>query len=197
MNFISDTKILNIQNRQDICTIRYITTVIKIRTILFALLTLSARVDEDTKNLANNAYKKRSTKKVKEDLEQSKRLKNILQIALAPFYKEIAQNNRQHYTAVLNRSIELFAIDDNWDRISSKLESNSDEMDDLYTEKTDEESEYQSKALNYVQVILGISVLFDIFRNILPSDSPLLTPILQIISWAALIVLVFIIVILF
>ena len=135
-------------------------------------------------------------RKLKENLEQSKRLKNILQIALAPFYKEIAQNNRQHYTAVLNRSIELFAIDDNWDRISSELESNSDEMDDLYTEKTDEESEYQSKALNYVQVILGISVLFDIFRNILPSDSPLLTPILQIISWAALIVLVFIIVIL-
>ena len=85
---------------------------------------------------------------------------------------------------MLNRSIELFAIDDNWDRISSQLESNSDEMDNIYTEKTDEESEYQSKALNYVQVILGISVLFDIFRNILPSDSPLLTPILQIISWA-------------
>ena len=39
-----------------------LTTVIKIETILFALLTLSARVDEDTKNLANNAYKKRSTR---------------------------------------------------------------------------------------------------------------------------------------
>ncbi len=134
----------------------------KIRTIAFAMIALNSQLDLNLRNLADEQYVKKPIKQIKDDLDKTTRLKNMLQILLAPFFTDISRSNRQHYTSVLQRAVTLNDIDGIWERISQKIESSSHELSSIYDEKQEETTKKQEKALGMVNLILSAGIVFDI-----------------------------------
>ncbi len=142
----------------------------KIRTIAFAMIALNSQIDLNMRNLADKEYVKKPLKEIKNDLEKTTRLKNMLQILLAPFFTDISRSNRQHYTSVLSRAVSLNDIDGVWNRISQKIEATSHDLSAIYDEKQDETEKKQEKSLGMVNLILSAGIVFDIVGYIVTSD---------------------------
>lgn len=140
----------------------------KIRTIAFAMIALNSQIDVNMRNLADKEYVKQPIKQIKKDLDNTNRLKNMLQTLLAPFFTDISRSNRQHYTSVLSRAVELNDIDGVWERISQKIEATSDDLSAIYDEKQEESTKKQEKALGMVNLILSAGIVFDIVGYIAP-----------------------------
>jgi len=149
----------------------------KIRTIAFAMIALNSRIDADMKNLVDKDYIKKPVKEIKQDLERTSQLKNMLQILLAPFFTDISRSNRQHYTSVIARAVTLNDIENMWARISQKLEASSHELNAIYNDKQDETEKKQEKALGMVNFILGAGIIFDIIDFIVKGDTTAVTDI--------------------
>ncbi len=140
----------------------------KIRTIAFAMIALNSQIDLNMRNLADKEYIKKPIKDIKKDLDNTTRLKNMLQTLLAPFFTDISRSNRQHYTSVLSRAVELNDIDGVWERISQKIEATSDDLSVIYDEKQEESTKKQEKALGMVNLILSAGIVFDLVGYIAP-----------------------------
>ncbi len=167
-----------------------ISTIIRIRTIAFAMFIVNAQIDKDTKNLLNKEYISRELSLIKEDLDKSDRLKIILQTMLAPFFTDISRSNRQHYTAVLNRSVELFDIMNLWNMINIKIDSNVRGLNSIFMDKQQEAADRQEKSLTILNFIIGASVLFSIIEYLV-----FIQPAQSILLWfTALFILVFLLI---
>ncbi len=143
----------------------------KIRTIAFAMIALNSQLDSNMKNLVDKEYIKKPLKQIKNDLETTTRLKNMLQILLAPFFTDISRSNRQHYTSILSRAVALNDIEAVWGRISQKIEASSHELSTIYDEKQEETTKKQEKALGMVNLILSAGIVFDIVGYIITNDA--------------------------
>ncbi len=167
-----------------------ISTILRIRTIAFAMFVVNAQLDKDTKNLLNKEYISRDLTLIKEDLDKSDRLKIILQTMLAPFFTDISRSNRQHYTSVLNRSVELFDIMNLWKMINDKIDSNVRELNSIFMDKQQDAADRQEKSLTILNFIIGASVLFSIIEYLV-----LFPPAQEILLWfTALFILLFLVV---
>jgi hypothetical protein len=144
-----------------------INSVVRVRTILFAILLVSSEVDNDTKNLANPQYGEKASSIIKTDLDKTTRLKNALQLMIAPFFTDLSRSNRQHYTSLILRAVEMYDIKENWGRISGKIETNLQQMNAIFLDKQSEVQDQQEKLLNLVNFILGAGIIFDLLGYLL------------------------------
>ena len=146
-------------------------------------------IDEDTQNLASKDYiQKTDISLIKADLDKTFLLKNRLQGMLAPFYTSISKSHRQHYTAVLDRAMELFNIDNNWRSILEKIDSNTGVLETIFLEKQEQAQERQERILTIVNILLGAGIVFDLIGFIIPEGS-LLNLALSIVSTSFLVIL--------
>ncbi len=146
-------------------------TIARIRVILHSMLLINSSIDLDTKILSQSNYESKNIKTIKEDLENSKRLKNGLQSVLAPIFTDLTRSYRQHYTAVLNRLMSIYEIEANWERILKKIELNSASLNSIYLDKQEESQERQEKILNMVNFILGSGIIFQIIGYLISDES--------------------------
>ena len=166
-----------------------IKTIIQIRTISFAMIIVSNEVDEDTRQLSSEEFRKRKSKEIKDDLEKTNRLKMVLQRTLSPFFTDLTRSHRQHYHSVLQRCVEINEIEKNWELIRNKIDSNTQDMNSIFLDKQEISSERQEKILNTVNIILGTSIFFDMLGFII-ADERAQTLIAQIIGGALLLFLI-------
>ncbi|MHA1647718.1 MAG: hypothetical protein ACTSVL_09115 [Promethearchaeota archaeon] len=164
-------------------------TIIKIRSISFAMIVVSNEVDEDTDQLGSEEFSARKSKEIKDELEETNKLRMILQRTLSPFFTDLTRSHRQHYHAVLKRCVENNEIEKNWEIILAKIDSNTQEMNSIFLDKQEISSERQEKILNIVNIILGTSILFDMLGYII-TDKSAQTLIAQIIGGALLLFLI-------
>jgi len=157
-------------------------TIIKIRSIAFAMLVVSDEIDEDTGQLGSEEFMAKKSKDIKEDLEKTKKLKLTLQRTLSPFFTDLTRSHRQHYHAVLKRCVENNEIEKNWELILNKIDSNTQEMNSIFLDKQEESSERQEKILTMVNLILGAGIVFDIIGYILADNASLQKSLAQIIG---------------
>ena len=147
-----------------------IKTIIKIRSIAFAMIVVSDEIDEDTEQLGSEAFMAKKSKEIKDDLEKTNKLKIILQKTLSPIFTDLTRSHRQHYSVVLRRCVENNEIEKNWELIKDKIDSNTQEMNSIFLDKQEESSERQEKILNMVNIILGAGIVFDIIGFIVADE---------------------------
>ncbi len=166
-----------------------IKTVIQVRTIGFAMVLVNGEIDIDTQQLTTEEFIEKKPALIKDDLDKTKRLKMILQKTLAPFFTDLSRSHRQHYHTLLKHCVEINDIEKNWEMLSTKLESNTDELNAIFLNKQEENSKRQEKILNMVNLILGASIVFEILGYIL--EDPTLTTAITIVAgcFGALIIL--------
>ncbi|HMF34224.1 MAG TPA: hypothetical protein VKK79_22555, partial [Candidatus Lokiarchaeia archaeon] len=143
---------------------------IRIRTISFAMIVVTSRIDQNAKMLIDEKYLKQPLKKIKDDLEKTTRLKNILQGMISPFFTDLSRSYRQHYTAVLHRLVDLYDIEKNWTIISQKVATNIQELNSIFLDKQEDAQKRQEKILSLVNVLLGASIVFEIVDILVPVE---------------------------
>ncbi len=148
-------------------------TIIKIRSIAFAMIVVSDEVDEDTGQLCSEEFSARKSKEIKDDLEITNKLKLTLQRTISPFFTDLTRSHRQHYHAILKRCVENNEIEKNWQLILAKIDSNTREMNSIFLDKQEEASDRQEKILNMVNIILGAGIVFDIIGYFLVDNASL------------------------
>lgn len=150
-----------------------IKTVIQIRTIGFAMVLVNGEIDRDTQQLTTKEFTDKKPALIKDDLDKTNRLKMILQKTLAPFFTDLSRSHRQHYHTLLKHCVEINDIEKNWEMISNKLESNTEELNSIFLDKQEEGNKRQEKILNMVNLILGASIVFEILDFIITDDPTL------------------------
>jgi uncharacterized membrane protein YuzA (DUF378 family) len=165
-------------------------SVIRIRTISYAMIMVNTQIDNDTKNLLNKEYTNKDPGKIKLDLEKTSRLKMQLQNMIAPFFTDLSRSHRQHYTVTLHRAVEMFNIQESFDTIVQKIDSNKSELNEIFLKKQQEAAERQEEILTMVNLILGIGVIFDLLGLIF-GENEILALIIPWIAGIALVVLLY------
>jgi hypothetical protein len=146
-------------------------TIIKIRSISFAMIVVSDEVDEDTEQLGSEEFSARKSKEIKDELEKTNKLRLILQRTLSPFFTDLTRSHRQHYHAVLKRCVDNNEIEKHWEIILTKIDSNTQEMNSIFLDKQEISADRQEKILNTVNIILGAGILFDILEFVISEAS--------------------------
>lgn len=150
-----------------------IKTILQMRTIGFAMILVNNEIDTDTSQLSSPEFKEKDPALIKDDLEKTNRLKMILQRTLAPFFTDLSRSHRQHYHRLLTHCVDLYEIEKNWEMISDKLESNTQELNSIFLDKQEEANKRQEKILNIVNLILGASIIFEIIDFLITKDDEL------------------------
>ena len=164
-------------------------TIIKIRSIAFAMIVLSDEVDENTGQLGSEVFMAKKSKEIKEDLEKTNKLKLILQKTLSPIFTDLTRSHRQHYHAILKRCTDNNEIEKNWELLLAKIDSNTQEMNSIFLDKQEEASDRQEQILNTVNIILGAGIVFDIIGYFLVDNETLQKIVPQIIGGGILLVM--------
>jgi len=160
-------------------------TIFQIRTIAFAMILVTGEIDQDTLQLTTKTFIEKDSTVIKADLDRTKRLKLILQKTLAPFQTDLSRSHRQHYHAILKHSVEINDIDKIWATITAKLESNTEELNQIFLDKQEEANKRQESKLNQVNILLGANIVFEILGYIIDNDE-VLPVVMKIGGWSIL-----------
>ncbi len=160
-------------------------TIFQIRTITFAMILVTGEIDKDTLQLTTKNFIEMDSTVIKADLDKTKRLKMILQKTLAPFRTDLSRSHRQHYHAILKHSVEINEIEQIWERITAKIESNTEALNSIFLDKQEEASKRQENKLNQVNLLLGASIVFEILGYI-TDDQTTLSLLMKIGGWSIL-----------
>ena len=135
------------------------------------MIWINTEIDKNTKLFTDEGIMTRDLKYIKKKLDETSKLKLVLQLALAPMFTDLTRSHRQHYHSLLRHCFSLYEMEKNWNTINSKIENNVQSLNSVYLDLQEKNQKRQAIAMGLLNVILGAGIVFQILEYLFTDES--------------------------
>ncbi|MHA1791595.1 MAG: NUDIX domain-containing protein [Promethearchaeota archaeon] len=132
----------------------------KVRAMVFALISINHSLD--ILFLKRHSHGLYDVEVIEEKLDNLRFFRGLLQTKMGLIHDELDFNRRQHYTSVLVHLLKEFNMDELFNRVNTKFDIIYNTIQELYTQKTEENQKRTSKALDLLNFLFSLGIFSDL-----------------------------------